>query len=127
MDQTKSCPACFESIDARAARCPKCAQRQPDAPGLFRDVPGRLVGGVCAALALHFNWDVTVMRVVMVASLVMTGGAGLWVYGLLWLMTPYERGGKSPAQRFADWVGRLFSPPAPVASGPGSIHDDEVR
>jgi phage shock protein PspC (stress-responsive transcriptional regulator) len=112
MNPTKSCPACFEQIDARALRCPNCAQRQSDAPPLHRDVPGRLVGGVCAALALHFNWDVTVMRLVVVASLVSSAGVGVWLYALGWLMTPFEQGGKSPALRFVDWVGHLFATPA---------------
>ena len=122
MDQTKRCPACFETIDARATRCPRCAQRQPDAPGLHRDVPGRLVGGVCAALALHFNWDVTVMRVVLLASMVVTGGLLTWVYGVLWLMTPFEAGGRSPGQRLVESVQRLFEAPASDSrSGPRDL------
>jgi hypothetical protein len=36
-----------------------------------------------------------------------------WVYGLLWLMTPFEASGTSPGQRLLDWVNRLFAPPAP--------------
>jgi phage shock protein PspC (stress-responsive transcriptional regulator) len=112
MSETKSCPACFESIDARALRCPKCAQRQPEAPGLYRDVPGRLVGGVCAALAMHFNWDLTVMRVVMIVTAAMSGGIGLWAYLALWVMTPFERDGRAPAQRLIEWMGRLFAPPS---------------
>jgi phage shock protein PspC (stress-responsive transcriptional regulator) len=122
MDQTKRCPACFETIDARAAKCPRCTQRQPDAPGLYRDVPGRLVGGVCAALALHFNWDLTVMRVVLLASIAVSGGLLTWVYGLLWLMTPFQAGGRAPGQRFVEWVQHLFSPPAAdLRSGPHDV------
>jgi phage shock protein PspC (stress-responsive transcriptional regulator) len=118
MDQTKSCSSCFETIDARAVRCPRCTQRQPDAPGLFRGVPGRLVGGVCAALAQHFGWDLTVMRVVLVASLAITGGMGLWVYAGLWLMTPFTVNGQAPATRFVDWLGRVFAPPAASPTDP---------
>lgn len=103
---------CCEQIDARAGLCPHCGQRQADAPGLYRDVPGRLAGGVCATLALHFNWDVTVMRVVFLATTFVTGGLGIWIYGMLWLLTPFEARGKAPAMRAADWIGRLFSPPS---------------
>lgn len=110
-DATKTCPACQTSIDARASRCPACAQRQPDAPGIFRDVPGRLAGGVCAALALHFNWDVTLMRVLFVASVAITGPLVFWVYPIIWAMTPFEQGGKTPLVKFVDAIGRLFSPP----------------
>lgn len=115
MDETKRCSVCFEQIDVRASRCPHCAQRQAEAPGFFRGVPGRLAGGVCAALATHFNWDVTVMRVVVVA-VTLFSGVGIWAYGALWLLTPFEAHGRSPGMRAVDWLGRLFSPPA--KSGP---------
>jgi len=113
---TKSCRSCFKDIDSRAARCPFCAQRQPDAPALYRDVPGRLVGGVCAALALHFNWDVTVMRVLFVASLAVTGGLAAWVYFLIWFLTPFEARGRTPATKVLDALGNLFAKPAPPPS-----------
>ncbi|MEW5738818.1 MAG: PspC domain-containing protein [Myxococcota bacterium] len=120
-DPTKSCPSCFKEIDVRAARCPFCAQRQPDAPSLYRNVPGRLAGGVCAAMALHFNWDVTLMRVLFVASLAVTGGLVLWVYGLLWFLTPFEARGRSPASRVVDAVSQLFArPTTPQPEAPPS-------
>jgi len=107
---TKSCPACFSTIDARALRCPSCAQHQPDAGGLHRDVPGRVLGGVCAALALHFNWDVTLMRIAFVASLAVLGPVTVWIYVAAWLMTPFEVAGKAPLGRLFDGLGTLFSP-----------------
>ena len=112
---TKTCPACFEGIDSRAARCPRCGSLQPDSPGFYRNVPGRLVGGVCAALGRHFNWDAVLVRVVFVASLFVTGGLALWVYGALWAMTPHDAFGRSPAQRVADGLSQLFSTPASPA------------
>ena len=74
-------------------------------------MPGRLVGGVCAALATHFNWDVTVMRVVLV-GVTLVSGLGVWLYAALWLLTPFEAHGRAPGLRVVDWLGRLFSPPA---------------
>jgi phage shock protein PspC (stress-responsive transcriptional regulator) len=118
MSETKSCPACFESIDSRASRCARCGQHQPDAPGLFRDVPGRLMGGVCASLALHFNWDMTLTRVAAVALMALSGGVVLWAYLLLWVMTPFQAGGRVPALRFVDWVWALFSPQVPHPDAP---------
>lgn len=109
--RSRLCPSCFQELAAQASRCHHCTQRLPDAPGLHRDLPGRLAGGVCAALAWHFNWDVTLMRVLFVASLAFTGGFALWVYVAMWLMTPFEAGGRPPLGRAVDWLGRLFSPP----------------
>lgn len=110
---SKNCPACFKDIDGRALRCPFCAQRQTDVVGLYRDVPGRALGGVCAALALHFNWDVTLMRIAFVVSLALFGPLSLWVYAAAWLMTPFAQSGKAPLARLFDWLGNLFSPRQP--------------
>ncbi len=109
MNDTKRCPACFTDIDTRATRCPSCAQRQPDVT-LHRDVPGRMFGGVAAALAQHFNWDVTLTRIVMVTSLAFTGGLVFWVYAAAWLMTPFAASGRAPMLKFVDSVGALFTP-----------------
>lgn len=107
---SKNCAACFKDIDSRALRCPFCTQRQADVVGLYRDVPGRLAGGVCAAIALHFNWDVTLMRVAFVASLSFLGPIPVWIYGAVWLMTPYAQTGKAPLTRLVESLGNLFSP-----------------
>lgn len=111
---TKPCPACFLAIDARATRCPNCAQRQPGASGLTRDVPGKLLSGVCAALALHFNWDLTLMRVAAIASLVLLGPLTVWIYLALWLMTPLRATEQAPLARFFAGLSRLVSPRASV-------------
>lgn len=115
---TKACSACLTTIDANATRCSNCTQRQPDS-GLSRDVQGRVLGGVCAALAQHFNWDVTLMRIVFVSSLAVTGGLVFWVYLATWLMTPFGKNERAPMARFFDAVGNLFSPPRsqPISSG----------
>ena len=109
MNETKRCPACLTDLDSRASRCPSCAQRQPDVT-LHRDVPGRMFGGVAAALAQHFNWDVTLLRIVMVTSLAFTGGLVFWVYAAAWLMTPFAVNGRAPLQKVVDAVSRLFTP-----------------
>ncbi len=108
--ELKTCPSCFKNIDARALRCEHCSQRQGDVVGLSRDLPGRALGGVCAALAHHFNWDVTLMRIAFVASLAFTGGLVLWVYAAAWLMTPFEQHGKAPLAKVFDGLAGLFSP-----------------
>jgi len=106
---TKTCPSCLGAIDSRASRCQHCAQRQPDV-GLHRDVPGKAIGGVCAALSQHFNVDLTLLRVLFIASIAFTGGLVFWVYFATWLMTPFEANGRSPATKAIDWLGNLFSP-----------------
>ena len=48
---------------------------------------GRVLGGVCAAVANRFGWDVTLVRVLtVIASLF--AGAALIVYVVLWIVVP---------------------------------------
>lgn len=54
---------------------------------LYRDVDDKFVGGVCSGLALYFNVDVVMVRLLWVAALVMVG-AGFWVYLLFWAIVP---------------------------------------
>jgi phage shock protein C len=108
---TRACALCFQDVDSRASFCGHCGQRQPDAPGLHRDLPGRALAGVCAAFAHHFGWDVTLMRIAFVASVAVTGGLVFWVYLAAWLMTPFAARDRAPLLRFVDGVGRLISPP----------------
>ena len=110
--ETKNCPACFQSIDVRATRCSHCASRQPDAPSMHRDLPGRVLGGVCTALALQFGWDPLLVRVLVVSSAALSGGMVFWAYALIWLMTPFEANSKAPATKLIDWVTGLFSGPS---------------
>jgi phage shock protein PspC (stress-responsive transcriptional regulator) len=114
--ETKTCPACLQSIDVRAIKCSHCASRQPDAPMMHRDLPGRILGGVCSALALQFGWDPMVIRVLLVATATLSGGLAFWAYLLCWAVTPFEARGKAPATRLYDSLGNLFSKPA--ASSP---------
>lgn len=111
---SKNCPACFKDIDARALRCPFCTQRQTDVVGLYREVPGRALGGVCAAVAHHFNWDVTLARIAFVVGLALLGPIAVWAYVAAWLMTPFEQSGKAPLARLFESLGKLFSPPPSV-------------
>ncbi|CAN5296656.1 ATP-binding protein [soil metagenome] len=59
-------------------------------PALLR--PRRMVlGGVCAALAVHLGWPVARVRVLMLASTIL-GGAGVLLYLWLWALVPLEAG-----------------------------------
>lgn len=120
---TKSCTACRTDINVAATRCPACTQRQPDTTGLYRDLPAKAAGGVCAALAQRYDWDVTLVRVLFVASLAVTGPLVFWVYAALWALTPFDRGGRAPLVRFFDGVARVFSPPPPAVAR----LDDDLR
>ena len=109
MDTKKNCPACCEELARRATRCPHCTSRQPDAPLMHRAVPGRVAGGVCAALSLQLGLDAVLIRVAFIVSLAFSAGLTFWAYALLWALTPFEADGKAPVSQASDWVKSVFS------------------
>lgn len=114
---SKQCPACCEEIARKATRCPHCTSRQPDAALMHRGVPGRVLGGVCAALSLQLGWDAVVVRVLFVLSLAFSAGITFWGYALLWAMTPFEADGPTPLAQAATWAKSLFSKVDTVPTG----------
>lgn len=52
---------------------------------------GRLVAGVCAAIANYANLDVTVVRVVYTLATIFTAFSGVIVYFILTLLIPEEK------------------------------------
>ena len=56
---------------------------------LRRPRSGRVIGGVCAALARRFGWDVTLVRVLAVASILIPGPQVL-IYLIAWAVIPNE-------------------------------------
>jgi phage shock protein PspC (stress-responsive transcriptional regulator) len=58
---------------------------------LVRPRTGRVIGGVCAAIANRFEISPTVIRVLMVGSIVFFG-LSIGLYLILWLLIPLERG-----------------------------------
>ncbi|WP_019181476.1 PspC domain-containing protein [Microbacterium yannicii] len=58
---------------------------------LVRPRTGRVIGGVCAAIANRFEMSATVIRVVMAGSVVFFG-LSIGLYLILWLLIPLERG-----------------------------------
>jgi phage shock protein PspC (stress-responsive transcriptional regulator) len=56
---------------------------------LRRPVEGRIVAGVAAGLARHFDLDVTLVRLG-IAVLTVLGGAGIPLYIAAWLLIPED-------------------------------------
>jgi len=56
---------------------------------LRRPRSGRVIGGVCAALARRFGWDVTLVRVLAVVSILIPGPQVL-AYIIAWAIIPGE-------------------------------------
>jgi phage shock protein PspC (stress-responsive transcriptional regulator) len=77
----------------------------PSTPLFVRPREGRMLAGVCAGIAERWNLDVTLVRIVTVA-LVLLSGVGLAAYVAAWLLTPSVDG---PAPLAADsaWAKKI--------------------
>ena len=87
------CSHCGKQLDSSSRFCSGCGAdtATPAAPrgGLVRPLHQRMIGGVCAALALHYGWDLTATRLV-AACLVIFFGTGVLAYLVAWLIIPAE-------------------------------------
>ena len=67
-----------------------------DAPKrLYRDPDNKTIGGVCSGLAAFLNIDITIVRIIILLTILLWG-SGLIVYFVLWIVVPLA---KTPAQK----------------------------
>jgi len=57
---------------------------------LQRPQSGRVIAGVCAAIARRFGWSVTLVRLLTVASIILPGPQVI-IYVILWIFIPKEK------------------------------------
>lgn len=55
---------------------------------LYRSQTNKMIAGVCGGLAEYFSIDPVIIRIIAVA-LAISGGTGVLIYLLLWLIVPY--------------------------------------
>jgi phage shock protein PspC (stress-responsive transcriptional regulator) len=51
---------------------------------------GAMISGVCNGLAVHFGFDVTILRVIFVILAIVTSGAFVLAYGAMMFLIPYD-------------------------------------
>ncbi len=60
-------------------------------PGIFntlkRSNQDKILAGVCSGLAKYLEWDVSIIRLLLII-VVLAGGVGIPVYILLWILMP---------------------------------------
>jgi len=62
----------------------------PAVKALHLDKANRKIAGVCSGFAGYFEMDVSLMRVLWLAMIIITGGLGLFVYIAAWLIVPAD-------------------------------------
>lgn len=57
---------------------------------LRRPTTDRMIGGVCSGLGRYFTVDPTLVRVLFAVAAVLTAGAALLAYPVMWFLMPEE-------------------------------------
>jgi phage shock protein C len=90
------CSNCGKSMEADTRFCSACGIAFHPVAGyayprrrLVRPRAQRVIGGVCAAFALEYGWELSLTRIV-AALLVVFTGVGLIVYLAAWIIIPDE-------------------------------------
>lgn len=90
------CSHCGKEMDQAARFCPACGAvaagpvvvgRAPFPGQLTRPRYPRMIAGVCSGFALHYGWDLSLVRVVTALAIVLTG-VGLFAYLAAWIIIP---------------------------------------
>jgi phage shock protein PspC (stress-responsive transcriptional regulator) len=100
-DDLKKCPFCYEEIKKEARKCRWCRSNLEPSASLaswYRDLPGRRFLGVASTLSFNTGIPVIAWRVFFVL-LTLFHGLGLFAYFAVWVLTPHNKGGRSPYER----------------------------
>lgn len=100
MSSVLFCAKCGNSVDPSSRFCPACgaplavttSTAAPPPPPfasaqLTRSRNNRMIAGVCAGLALHYGWELNLVRVITALLIVFTG-VGILVYLAAWIIIP---------------------------------------
>ena len=91
------CHKCGQALTAGANFCSSCGA--PANPNLYTASPFntmyrprglRMIAGVCAAIHLRYNWDLTILRVLTVVLAVILFPLTEIAYLVAWLVIPEE-------------------------------------
>ena len=99
-----TCMACGRTLDETARSCSGCgrpttigAPRYPAMDRLIRPREGRMIAGICAGFALRYDWDVALVRLVLVLAVIFGAGTPILAYLIAWVVIPNGQYGL-PAQ-----------------------------
>jgi phage shock protein C len=89
------CSKCGNQLAPGSRFCPSCGTPYaPHIPGtysqrsqLVRPRTPRVIAGVCSGLALHYGWDVTIVRLILILC-VLFAGTGVLAYIIAWIVIP---------------------------------------
>ena len=88
------CSHCGHTFAPGSRFCSSCGAPIPTAfavrPRLARPRSGRIIGGVCAAFARTYGWNVTLVRILLIVLTPFHLGVGFLAYVIAWIVIPEE-------------------------------------
>lgn len=91
------CSQCGKQLDPSSRFCSACGatiSAAPPPPGYYpttaqltRPRNNRMIAGVCAGFALHYGWDLNVVRII-TAFVALFTGVGAIAYLIAWVVIP---------------------------------------
>ncbi len=88
-DQPIFCCACGAGVGSQAlARTRIVRPRNP-----------RMIAGVCSGLAIHYGWDVAVVRILFAVAACLTTGCAIFFYIAAWILIPEAQYALPPSPR----------------------------
>jgi phage shock protein C len=85
------CANCGHEFAPNSNFCSACgasAIRAAQATRIVRPRHPRMIAGVCSGIAIHYGWDITLLRIIVVITTILTGGFMLIAYLAAWLVIP---------------------------------------
>ena len=89
------CPTCGKQNAPDARFCSACGAvaipmtaQQPRVSRIVRPRSPRMIAGVCAGVAIHFGWDVALVRILFSVFTILTSGLGILIYLAAWIIIP---------------------------------------
>jgi phage shock protein C len=92
------CTRCGNKLEPSSRFCPSCGATIAPGPGPFADSfqstgkltrprTNRMIAGVCAGFALHYGWDLNLVRIITALIVILTG-VGAIAYLVAWVVIP---------------------------------------
>jgi phage shock protein C len=81
---SRFCSACGAAVNA----APFTANAYQPTPRLTRPRSPRMIAGVCSGFALHYGWDLNLVRVITALFIIFTTGIGALAYLAAWVIIP---------------------------------------
>lgn len=87
------CPQCGNQAAPDARFCSSCgaavtAQHVASRGRIVRPRSPRMIAGVCSGVAIHYGWDIALVRILLVVFTFLTGGLGILLYIAAWVILP---------------------------------------